>query len=76
MRRFIATCRWFFVFAAALVLLFISPQPTLGQSCRVVEHTVKIAGVAVPAIGTICPRFNGRWVLARWRVRDRIASPD
>jgi hypothetical protein len=74
MRPLIASCRWVIVFAAALVLLFAAPRHTLGRSCFVVEHTVTIAGAAVAATGTICPQLNGRWALARWPVKDRLAS--
>jgi len=76
MRRLIASCRWVIVFAAALVLLLTAPRHTLGRSCFIVEHTVMIAGAAVAATGTVCPQFNGRWALARWPVRDRLASLD
>jgi hypothetical protein len=74
MRRLIASCCWVIVFAAALILLFAAPQHSLGRSCLVAAHTVTIAGAAVAATGTICPQLNGRWALARWPVRDRVAS--
>jgi len=35
---------------------------------------VTIAGAAVAATGTICPQLNGRWALARWPSKDRLAS--
>jgi hypothetical protein len=73
-RRLIATCRWVIVFAAALVLLFAAPRHTLGRSCFLVERTVTIARAAVAAAATICPQSRGSWALARWPVRDRIAS--
>jgi len=65
-----------FVFAATLVLLFAAPRHTLGRACRIVEHNVTIAGLTVAAAGTVCPQLSGRWMLARWSVRDRLASLD
>ena len=76
MRRLAATCRWVFVFTAALALLFIAPQHSLGQPCRVVEHAVTIAGVATQAAGTICPQFNGHWALTHWSARNRAIGLD
>jgi hypothetical protein len=74
MRRLIASCRWVIVFGAALVLLFAAPRHTLGRSCFVVARTVTIAGAAVAATGTVCSQLNGRLAIARWPVREHLAS--
>jgi surface antigen len=65
MRPLVASCRWLFVFTVALALISLAPNHRLGQPCRVVEQTVTIAGEAVQAMGTLCRRIGGRWILAR-----------
>jgi len=36
-----------------------------GQSCRVVQQTVIIAGQNVHATGTMCQEANGSWTLSQ-----------
>jgi len=34
-----------------------------GQTCRIIEQTVLIAGQRVRATGTMCQQPDGRWTL-------------